>query len=265
MAATLKGAENAPRMAYVLHGILGTSRNWSAFVDRWVRSNPSWKVLLVDHRGHGNSRGLPGPHDLLACAKDLEALAADHGPPQLILGHSFGTKVALTYVARNPRTVNSVWLVDAPPGRNDTQSKFEIDFVISAIEWVNLPSQSRGQVVAELRDFGLPEPIARWLSTSLGGPPGNVVFHLELDVVRELLEDYFAKDLWPVVEDESRTTKLSFVRASRSNRIEGENLATLRSLHAEGKVRLVELDSGHWVNADDPAGLWNAMQLDLAP
>ncbi|MBI2376361.1 MAG: alpha/beta hydrolase [Deltaproteobacteria bacterium] len=259
----LVGANDAPRLAFILHGILGTGRNWQGFAEKWVRTHPSFRVALVDLRGHGGSLGATGPHTLARCADDLDALVSVLGAPEFIIGHSFGSKVALTFAARKPVGIKSIWLVDAPPGQKSQQRRFEIERLIDAIERVPRPIESRESAVSSLAAQGVPDFVARWVATSLGGPAGRLELRLETAVIRELLADYFAQDRWDVVEDPQREVQLTFVRGTRSDRIEGENLERVRRLAAEGRVRLVELDAGHWVNSDDPSGLFRALEQEL--
>ena len=84
--------------AYVLHGILGSAKNWRTFGRRLAARFPSWRIVLVDLRHHGDSPHLPPPNTLAACAADLERLsAAREERPSVVIGHSFGGKVALEW------------------------------------------------------------------------------------------------------------------------------------------------------------------------
>lgn len=61
---------------------------------------PSWQVLLVDIRCHGESAKLPtpaGPHGVESSAKDiLQLLSQLKLFPEVLIGHSFGGKVVLS-------------------------------------------------------------------------------------------------------------------------------------------------------------------------
>ncbi|KAJ0787997.1 putative serine aminopeptidase, S33, alpha/Beta hydrolase [Helianthus annuus] len=61
-----------------------------------------WKMVLVDLRNHGQSAGVSGlhpPHDIVNAANDLASLVKVHGWkwPDVVLGHSMGSKVALQF------------------------------------------------------------------------------------------------------------------------------------------------------------------------
>ena len=99
----VKGASaTGEHVAFVLHGILGSGRNWRTFARRLAARAPAWTFVLFDLRHHGDSGAPPPPHTLDAVADDLAALAAEVGRPQVVIGHSFGGKVAACYAGRHP-------------------------------------------------------------------------------------------------------------------------------------------------------------------
>lgn len=90
--------------AVLVHGILGSRRNLASFAHTLVEAFPSWQVLLVDLRCHGESAassggGTPpeGPHSVATAARDvLGLLRAERLFPHMLIGHSFGGKVVLS-------------------------------------------------------------------------------------------------------------------------------------------------------------------------
>ncbi|KAF5804372.1 putative serine aminopeptidase, S33, alpha/Beta hydrolase [Helianthus annuus] len=87
---------------FVLHGLIGSARNWRSFSRNLASSLSDWKMVLVDLRNHGQSAGVSGlhpPHDIVNAANDLASLVKVHGWkwPDVVLGHSMGSKVALQF------------------------------------------------------------------------------------------------------------------------------------------------------------------------
>ncbi|KAK9723506.1 hypothetical protein RND81_05G002700 [Saponaria officinalis] len=94
--------------AFILHGLLGSARNWRSFarnLSSYLSSNSSseWRLVLVDLRNHGRStevQDLHPPHNLENAAADLANLVKSQGWdwPDVVIGHSLGGKVALQFV-----------------------------------------------------------------------------------------------------------------------------------------------------------------------
>ncbi|XP_043810421.1 uncharacterized protein LOC110609279 isoform X2 [Manihot esculenta] len=112
-----------PPTAVLLHGILGSRKNWGTFTRRLAREFPMWQFLLVDLRCHGDSASMKkrGPHTVASTAFDVLKLVAQlRMTPRVLIGHSFGGKVVLSMVeqAAKPlaRSVRA-WILDATPGK----------------------------------------------------------------------------------------------------------------------------------------------------
>ncbi|CAN4109491.1 unnamed protein product [Withania somnifera] len=142
--------------AFLLHGLLGSGRNWRSF-SRSLASSLSadgvnWRMVLVDLRNHGKSSEIEGfvpPHDMENAAKDIANLVNSQGWdwPDVVIGHSMGGKVALQYaescshgaygqLARLPK---QLWVLDSVPGKvNPEDSDREVEKVMQTLQ--NLPS-----------------------------------------------------------------------------------------------------------------------------
>src|SRR5690606_28024263 len=110
------GDRRAPKVCYVLHGVLGSGNNFRTLIKGLASSCPQFRFLLVDLRLHGRSLEAPPPHTLQACAADLARLAEhDKALPAAVIGHSLGGKVALAYAERQPPELRQVWVLDSYP------------------------------------------------------------------------------------------------------------------------------------------------------
>lgn len=242
------------RWIWVLHGIYGAGRNWGSVARRLVRARPDWGALLIDLRQHGASQGFDAPHTLGAAARDLAELAGEADPPAAVLGHSFGGKVALRFAADGPPGLGQVWVIDSTPeAREPGGSAWEMLEVLRS-----LPGsfESRTAGVDALAAAGVARPIAQWMSTNLTEKDGRQVWRIDLDDMEAMLRDFFATDLWPVVESPPPGITVHLVRASESSVLSGAALERAQTAAADSdRVVLHEVEGGHWLNADNPERL----------
>ncbi len=97
----------------VLHGMLGSSRNWlSAGADLAAQG---WQVHALDLRNHGKSPHA-GPMDYEAMAADVLAWMDARGLAAAeIVGHSMGGKLGMVLACRHPERVRRLVVVDIAP------------------------------------------------------------------------------------------------------------------------------------------------------
>ncbi|HSJ16437.1 MAG TPA: alpha/beta hydrolase [Longimicrobiales bacterium] len=244
------------RWLYVMHGIFGAGRNWASVVRQLVRERPEWGALLLDLRQHGGSQGFDPPHTIDAAAADVAALAeATHLPPDALLGHSFGGKVALVAATLPALTaqLRQVWVIDSTPdAREPAGSAWEMYRVLEA-----LPERfaSRDALIEELVAGGVARPVAQWMATNLEARDGGYGWRFDRAAVGALLHSFFETDAWSVVEQPPAQVIVHLVRATESSVMDEAALDRARRAEAAGRVRVHEIAGGHWVNADNPDAL----------
>lgn len=104
-----RGAQGTPARTVVLAHGLGEHMGRYAALGDWLAAR-GWALRGHDHRGHGRSRGARGT--LSACddlvddlAAGIDALAATTAAQPVLMGHSLGGLVALTYALRHPERI----------------------------------------------------------------------------------------------------------------------------------------------------------------
>jgi pimeloyl-ACP methyl ester carboxylesterase len=257
------------RAMLVLHGILGSGANFRTFARRLAIACPDWAFVLVDLRMHAQSQDAPPPHSIDAAADDLvrlgSSLAASAPPIAGVMGHSFGGKVALAYTRRAPRELEQTWVLDASPGtRRDRAATSEQ--VVRMLRAVPQPLPSRERFLEIVAEHGHPRAIAEWLAMNVRRADDGFRLRLDLDAIEALLDDYFAVDLWPVIERAENTRSLSVVVAGRSDAFDAADRARLAAIAArEPRVHPHVIEgAGHWVHVDAPDALFALIRASLA-
>jgi pimeloyl-ACP methyl ester carboxylesterase len=261
-----------PSRSFVfLHGILGSGTNLRSIARALVRADASYETVLVDLRGHGRSAMPAGPQTLEVCADDVAELVRSLAlPTHGVLGHSFGGKVAMTLALRRDalaEALSHVVLVDSMPGARDGGRGSEnVLVVIDALEAVPRHVALREHFIDALVAKGQTRAIASWLAMSLRRSDDGFEMVFDLPAIRALLDDYFTRDLWPLLDDEPPrdTPRLHQVIGERSAVFEAADREHAARLAREGRASLDVLPAGHWVHVDDPEGLVRTLLARVA-
>jgi pimeloyl-ACP methyl ester carboxylesterase len=250
-------AQGTPgRWLALTHGIFGSGANWRSVARRVVEARPAWGVVLVDLRGHGKSDDGDPPHDLAACAADVRALAeelaATH-PVRALGGHSFGGKVMLAARAAWPADapLDQTWLFDASPSARPgamADPDNSVTRVLALLAGLPRHWAKRADFVRAVQ--ASPDgALADWLAMSLVPDGDGLRLRLEADLLRALLADYYARDLWPAVEDPAMPGALRLVAAGRSRSVSADDRARAA---AAPRTSIDVVDAGHWLHAEAP-------------
>ncbi|CAI5474775.1 unnamed protein product [Closterium sp. Yama58-4] len=243
-----------PPTAVLIHGILGSGTNWGSFARRLATEFPAWQFLCVDLRCHGASTAASrhlGPHSVQSAAKDvLHLMGRLRITPRILIGHSFGGKVALSMIDQAAKPMPSaikVWVLDATPGkvRAGGDGEDHPADLIDALRGMPPLILDRSEVVNSLLSQGFSKPIAQWMTTNLTRthlpsldllqdlPPSQQQLHEEaarvasrgqaaygwafdLDGIAQMYSSYETTNLWHLVEDVPEGVHINFLRAERS-------------------------------------------------
>ncbi|KAJ0969723.1 hypothetical protein J5N97_022600 [Dioscorea zingiberensis] len=251
----------------VLHGLLGSGRNWKTFSRNLLsdlnKSCPSneWRMVLVDLRNHGRSAGIKGlepPHDMVSAARDLSNLVKCHrwAWPDVVIGHSMGGKVGLEFVSSC--ACGDYGESAALPKQVDG----EVEKVLHALQNLPSPLPSRKWVVDHMIEQGFSKVLSEWIGTNLKKAGEHVTWAFDLQAAIDMFNSYRQKSYWSLLEHPPKDLKIEIVRAENSDRWHQHDLQKLESLAKkerrsdEGKVSVHVLpNSGHWVHVDNPKGL----------
>jgi pimeloyl-ACP methyl ester carboxylesterase len=253
----------ATRDLYMLHGIYGRGRNWSAIARRLTAVRDDWRAVLVDLRGHGESPVPPGPHTINHAARDVArvALARRH-PVSAILGHSFGGKVALAYAAVSPPDLQQLWLIDSTPAPKTPDGTAWT--MLGLVRTHRGPFPSRREAANALEEGGIAPDVAAWMATNVGWREGAYHWRIDVEVMEALLHDFFRQDFWHVIESPPEGVTIHIVKATQSSLLGPEACRRIEAAHSDhGQVHLHRVHGGHWIHTDHPEAVTELLAREL--
>jgi pimeloyl-ACP methyl ester carboxylesterase len=243
----LEWGDRSKEALLLLHGIGQTAHTWAYFA---TAMKPHYRVIAVDHRGHGESGWAPdGDYSPAAHGRDLDAIIEQLKLETfLLIGFSMGGRNAMWLTDRHPTKVRRLVLVDAGPDRPpsggsearqfmsgpDVFGSVE-DFVERAIRFN--PRRSREALRESLRHNLRQLPDGRWTwkyDPVLRGPNRRI---------------YPWGDLWPVLAKIACPTLI--VRGAESPVLPPEQAVRMVEVIPDARMVVIS-GSGHTVMGDNP-------------
>lgn len=278
LASVTLGRPDAPKTAFVLHGLFSGKETMRPFVSRMLKDHEEalqdWQFVLVDSPNHGQSPRRSAPFTADRFARDVCGLAMSQGRTMdALIGHSHGGGVALAALRApwnpvlSPRGL-SVMALDSAVGTFDPEAD-TCDVAISKImSFVDSVSKSAtfpspGQMFHSALDAGFPRATARWLSWLVvevsPEPARRFGWRSCPSTARAFLADYARTDLWDVVLAPPAHANVELVTAAASPRwSDPSNARRVAQVAASASpaTRITKLDgAGHWVHAERPKQL----------
>lgn len=250
------GGEGNPPLV-VLHGMLGSSRNW---ISAGGELTSFWHVQALDLRNHGRS-----PHademsydDLVT---DVLAWMDRQGLNQVdLMGHSMGGKVAMLIACRHPERVRRLIVVDiAPKSYLSAGSRAEF----AAMHEIRL-SELKSRTEAELKmETRVPDwAMRKFLTTNLErDPAGGWRWSIHLDGITRALPDLESN---PLSKDDQFSGAALFVVGGRSRYVATEDHALINH-HFPAVVIEVIPESGHNPHMQSRAEFVGCVEAWLRP
>ncbi len=107
----------------LLHGFTGRGADWGPFLPALRTGRTTVAVDLLGH-GRSDAPAAPARHELAAQAADLAAILIDRQlAPAIVLGYSFGARVALRLAADRPDVVGALALESPSAGIEDPAAR----------------------------------------------------------------------------------------------------------------------------------------------
>jgi esterase len=225
----------------ILHGLFGSADNWMTqarmLADRF-------HVYTVDQRNHGLSPHSP-EQDYLAMTEDLNDFFQQRRLQKaIVLGHSMGGKTAMNFALKYPQKVSKLIVVDIMPKAYPVHH----DRILDGLKAMPLKDlTSRNQADEALAHFVDEPEVRQFLLKNLARTQGGgFIWKINLQAIDQNIEAMTAA----LVIAGEYTGPALFIIGERSNyyRFGDEDLI----LAYFPNYKMVEMETGHWVQAEKP-------------
>ncbi len=250
----------------LLHGFSNEAHVWDDIAPAVA---PYYRTLAFDLRGHGDSDWDPQQrYDYDSHVADLEAATAALGIERMVLvGHSFGGRVAMVFAGRHPERIAGLVIVDSGPEhdprgslriRLETESRgdgsFESRADYRALMARNYPAASAA-VVDRLADHALRQRPDGRFEPKLD--PAFLKTGADRSAADQERESKATSEaLWKALERVSAPTLL--IRGAASDVLSADIADRMVEVLPAGQLAVVG-QASHSVMTDNPAGTLEAI------
>lgn len=244
----------AGRPLVILHGLLGSARNWGGIGSRLGQRH---RVLALDMPNHGASPWSEAM-DYPFMARQVAAFIRAHaGGRASVIGHSMGGKAAMQLALAEPDLVERLVVVDiAPVAYTHTFAPY-----IRAMRAAPLATATRRADIEVSMHGIIDDPRVRaFLMQNLDGGPGSYRWRANLPVLHAAMDDILT------FPDQPAGTAYSgpalFLHGALSDYVAPPHHPAIARLFPRSSLHAVD-GAGHWVHADQPEAFIQAVSAFL--
>ncbi|OCH94808.1 alpha/beta-hydrolase [Obba rivulosa] len=236
----------------ILHGLLGTKRNWGSLSKAFLRDLKR-PVYALDLRNHGTSPHAE-PMTYLSMASDVLQFCKDLSLHKIsLLGHSMGGKVAMT-VALNRETPEDILshliVADIAPSKGKLSDEFDGYIrALKKIEESHVRTRQDAQKILEPYEK-VRDPLTRaFLLTNFESSHHSPLkAKIPIDIVGRSIPEIGSFPYEP--SERTWEGPTLFIKGAKSRYINDRNISIAKQFFPN--MVLETLDAGHWVHSERP-------------
>ena len=224
----------------ILHGLLGSGRNWTSIAKRLASTH---KVETLDLRNHGGSPWADAMSYPVMAADVRSHIERTALGPVTLLGHSMGGKTAMRLALDAPSLVERLVVVDIAPADYDHSTAAYVE----AMRGLDLDGLTSRSEVDERLAESVDEPgIRAFLLQNLVRGDQGFVWRPQLDVLAEAMPDLMS---FPVGEHDHYRGPALFLAGANSDYVQPGHRPAIEALFAKPDIRIIA-DAGHWLHTE---------------
>lgn len=227
----------------ILHGLFGSSRNWTVFAGKLAEH---YHVITIDLRNHGNS-GHADEMTYFDMALDVRNLLQECRLERAsIIGHSMGGKVAMTFALQYPSLVDQLIILDIAPV--SYQRSFEL--IIESLESLPLAGlKDRRDADKLLAGKITVSPLRHFLLQNLVKVRDEYRWRINLAVLKNNLDQIGGFPSPALFHP--YTGRTLFLGGTNSTSLLPEHIPVINRYFTHARIDYVD-DAGHWLHIDQP-------------
>ena len=237
----------------ILHGLFGSSDNWLTIAKELAAD---YRIILPDLRNHGQSFH-DESFDYQSMSADLLSFIEENSiADPVILGHSLGGKVAMTFAVNNQSMLQKLVVVDIGPKAYPVQHQKILEG-LNSLDFGILKSRKEADEMLSrhVGEAGIRQFLLKNLSRN---GEGEFRWRLNLPAITREIENVGE----PLATGNTFSKPSLFIRGSRSDYIENEDLPLVNQIFPDNHLVTIK-DAGHWVHAEKPVEFISTVRMFL--
>lgn len=239
----------------ILHGLLGSNRNWHFHAKQLANS---FQVITVDLRNHGDS-GHGQSMSFEEMAGDIADLFRELGLKKgSVIGHSMGGKVAIAFALLHRPLLDRLIVLDVAPVDYGTRFGHVIDAMMNLpLAGITSRREADESLAREIADTMLRQSLLQ----NLVRESDHFRWRPNLSAMKQNLSEIGGFDLPPT---EPYREPVLFIGGGNSKYILPEYHAPIKKYFPQAEIHTIP-DAGHWLQMDQPQQLLEEINRFLAP
>ncbi len=227
----------------ILHGLFGSSRNWTSIAKKL---SANFRIINVDLRNHGDSDHAD-TMTYSEMTEDIYQLLNECGLEQAsLIGHSMGGKVAMAFALNHQIVIKNLIVLDIAPVSYRREYMHLIEALLRLpVDEIKNRKQADEYLIADIPETSL----RQFLLQNLVHDGNGFRWRINLGVIKTSLEY-----ITGFPEAESGTIHngpVLFLRGENSDYISSENFPDIEKYFPMASIHAIK-NAGHWLHAEQP-------------